>query len=153
MTLFQYNTNRSPFGGIVPLILIIALFFGLFWVAGQLYTWLSVAAPFLLIIALFLDYKVVINYGKYIIGLFQKNAVMAVLMVLLTFFGFPLVSLFLLFKAYTSYKLKGMLEKKNEYTQYEEVQEDDDFLELPDLNKQKSKQSNSTSSDYEQLFN
>lgn len=154
MTFIQYNSNKSPFGGIASLILIVLFFFGLFWLAGKAYTLLMLAAPFLLILAAILDYHTIINYVKYILGLFKTNVLMALGLSALTFFAFPLVALFLVIKAYASRKLKSMLKPKEEaYASYEEVvEEEDDFLELPNMPKQQTTSKPAESSDYEQLF-
>lgn len=150
MAFIQYNSNKSPFGGVASLVLIVLVFVGMFWLAGKVFSVLAILSPLLLIGAAILDYKVIINYIKYVFGLFSTNLILAIGLVLLTFWAFPVVCVFLLVKAYASYKLKSIRKEQESLTPYEEVEiVDEDFLELPQM--QKSKQQD-TSSDYEQLF-
>lgn len=149
MAFIQYNSKKSPFGGVASLLLIVLAFVGMFWLAGKVFSFLAILSPVLLIGAAILDYKVIINYVKYVFGLFSTNIILAIGLVLLTVWAFPVVCVFLLVKAYASYKLKSIRNKNEELTPYEEVEVvDEDFLELPNIEKSKKQES----SDYEQLF-
>lgn len=154
MTFIQYNSNKSPFGGITSLVMIVLFFVALFWLASKAYALLMIAAPVLLVLALILDYQTVINYVKYVLGLFKTNILMGIGLSALTFFAFPVVALFLVIKAFASRKIKSMLKpKEQEFASYEEIVEDEeDFLELPRMSKTTKKVDESDSSDYEQLF-
>lgn len=97
-----------------------------FYIAKGVFTILSWVAPVLLIIALILNYKVVLNYGKWLIKLLTTNTLYGVVMCLVTIFGFPLVTAWLCFKAVLSYKLKQQSGNDNRddeqgYIDYEEV--------------------------------
>jgi len=72
--------------------------------------------------------------------------------------GYPFVSAWLALKAYTTRnkikKQKGD-PKKEDYIKYEEVEEDEDFLELEDIDKVREKQAQPQArndNDYEDLF-
>jgi len=149
-------TSRSPLAGVIPLVLFAVFFFLLYKLATGIFTILSwLAIPFI-IIALVLDYNVVIDYFKYIFNQTKKNPIMGVGLGVLTVFGYPLVSAYLAFRAYMSKKIKdfkqGDQPKQEKYTEYEEVEEDD-FLELEPLEEPEVINSTKGSeNDYEDLF-
>jgi hypothetical protein len=153
--------NGGPFGFLGPL-LILAVFFGaLFFLAKGVFWLLSWVAPVLLIITLIVDHKVVTDFLKFVWKLLNENTLMGVLAVLLIFFGYPIVAGYLFFKAMGKRTIKKAYEKvekqQNTYTEYEEVVEDDSFLELPPLQKRpeapKQERSNpSSSNQYDDMF-
>lgn len=153
----EYNFGQKPggplgsFGGII----ILTLFFvALYFIAKGLFTVLSFVAPVLLILTLILDYTVVIDYGKFILNLLKNNLIVGILAVFLTVLGFPIVSGFLFFRAIVRHKLKSAMkkqEKKNAFVEYEVLEEevnDEDFLELPKVEKTPKPKD----SDYDDLF-
>lgn len=154
MTFIQYNNrkkSRSPFGGLFSLLLIIGLFIGVFWLASKALAMLSAIAPIMLIIAAVLNYSVIIDYGKFVYNRLKSNLVFGIILVLFTIIGFPLVSAFLLYKAWKTRRFGKSEDGTNEsvFQEFEEV-ENEDFLELPDLDappKEKSSQNK-----YDQYF-
>lgn len=145
---YHYNSKSSPFGGILSLVLIVLFFVGLYWIASKVFALLYYASPVLLVVAAILDYKVITNYVKYVFKLLNNNLLLGLGMVLLTFFGFPVVAAYLAFRAWVRYKLRkrGHLEKET-YVEYEEISNDVmDLEELPP--KVKDKKSNK----YDDLF-
>lgn len=109
-----------------------------FYIAQGIFTLLMWLAPVLLVATLIIDYKVVLNYGKWIIAKFSRSPLSGVTWSLITVFGFPIVIAFLLFKAITQKKLaeqNAQWEQNNgEYIEYVEVQEkrEKDFIQIPD---------------------
>jgi predicted membrane protein len=150
---FQIGGPNNPLGGIGALVVLILFFVALFFIAKGIFTILSWVAPVLLILTLIIDYKVVLDYGKWIGKLLKNNILVGILAILLTIIGFPVAAGFLFFRAMVRRKLKSMghdldTESKQEYTEYEEVVEEEDFLELPPI----EKPPHEADSDYDDLF-
>jgi len=106
-----------------------------------------------------MDYKIVVNYIKWIFSMMGKNPLLGVGLVLLTIVGHPIVSLFLFGKAMLKKKVKEMTQQfeektQGEYTEYEEVKtEDAEWVELPPPPvKAKPKQMRGGKNEYEDLF-
>lgn len=145
---------------LIPAILmLVAVFIAVGYIASGIYQILEFIALGLFLITLGLDIaygrKVIIGFAKTLINLVRKNPLIGVAAIGLTFFFHPLVALFLFGKAMLLRKVDNM--KKNietrqqgQYTEYEEVpDEDPKLIELPPL-REKPKQERR--SDYEDLF-
>ena len=150
---FQIGGSNNPLGGIGAIVILVLFFVALYFIAKGVFTILSYVAPVLLILTLIIDYKVVIDYGKWIGKLFKNNILTGILATLLTVIGFPIAAGFLFFRAMVRRKLKSMghdldTESSPEYSDYEEVVEDEDFLELPPLEQPKEDPNNN----YDNLF-
>ena len=148
---FGGKNSGSSIGGIIILIL---GFVALFFVAKGIFTILSWVAPILLILTLIIDYTVIVDFGKYILKLFKNNFLTGILAVLLTVIGFPIVSGFLFFKSIFKRKIGKMMEQhapKEIYADYEVVEEEEDFLELPEIQKQAEKKE-PEDNEYDDLF-
>ena len=155
---FKFGGKQSPFGNVgvlIGFVLVLVLFY--FLLKG-LYTLLSWISPFLLIGALILDYKVVLDFGKYVLKLLKENTAIGILTVVLCILGFPFLTGLLFFRAFTGRFIKNYIRQKQEaanpkYSDYEEVDnndyEKDDFLILP---KADSKSANKKDSEYDQMF-
>lgn len=124
------NNQRSPLQGLISLIITVAIIAAVlyvgFYVARSVFYILSWMAPVLLVIALILDYKVVLNYGKWLIKLLTSNTLYGIIICLLTIFFFPVVAGWLCFKAVLSWQLKKKFPQNkpsglDEYAEYEEV--------------------------------
>lgn len=156
--------QRNPLMMIAMFAIVIV---ALFYIAKGIFNILAVIAPFLIIAAFFIDRETVIGYFKNIMTQLKSNTIIGLVLIGLTIFGFPLVSTFLFVKALLKQQINKKLadnpafqnaknnRKKDEYTEYEEVEEDD-FLDLPELEYAKKETRSSKpaedSSDYEQLF-
>jgi hypothetical protein len=141
---FKVGGGNSPFGFLGPLIILAIFFTLLFYMAKGVFWLLTWAAPVLLIATLIMDYTIVTDFFKFLWKLLKENTFLGILAVVLTFFGFPIVSGYLFFKALSRKKLQSLqdrLEKeRNSYSDYEEVvEEDESFLELPQINKKHAK--------------
>jgi hypothetical protein len=134
-------------GGIHPLALLIGLVVvmaSIFWIAKSVFKLLSFIAPVILLAAIIVNYRVVLGYGRWLLDSLKRNPFFGIVAILFTFFAFPLVSIFLLIRALSS---KGVISKeRRSFDKYEEV--DDDFMDLSDLKKQKTKLDN----DYNDVF-
>ncbi len=141
---FEYRSkNKSPISGIFGLIILALVLVGLFMLARFVFRILAFLAPVLIIVALILDYKTVIGYGKWLVNLVKQTPLMGILAIVLTVLGFPLVSAFLAGKAYLSRNVKQAEkeqepQREGEYIDFEEV--DEQPLELPELSKIKKEE-------------
>ncbi len=126
------NGQRSIFQSIisllVPIVIIGLVVYVGFYVAKGIFAILSWLSPLLLIIALLVNYKVVLNYGKWLINKLTTNTLYGILMCLVTIFLFPLVAAWLCFKAVLSRQVEktinevgGRQTELDEYVDYEEV--------------------------------
>lgn len=130
------RSTSNPLIGVIGLVLflIVAYFLikSIAWVLGLI-------APVLLIITLFMDKSVIINYGKWIMNLFKTKWYYGLGAGAMTFFGFPFVSAFLFGKAMFKKKVAGMgmgmggddrETAKDTYTDYEEVESEISYEEV-----------------------
>ena len=155
----QQRTTRSPFAGVIAIVGLIAVVYVLLNVVKIGWAILAFLAPILLIISLFLNRSVAIDYVKMIVNTIKTDLPRGILYAAGTFFLAPLVMTFIFFKAYMSSKVRKTVDKKRaaakeekEFTKYEEVvEEDDDFLELPDLGVEPPKEKLKDTG-YENLF-
>jgi len=155
---FKFGGKQNPFGNvgvIIGFILILVLFY--FLLKG-LYTLLSWISPFLLIGALILDYRVVLDFGKYVLRLLKENTAIGILIVVLCILGFPFLTGLLFFRAFTGRFIKNYLKKAEEaakpkFSDYEEVENNDstkeEYLVLPKADR---KVENKKDSEYDELF-
>jgi len=147
-------------GGLVLLFLMVIVGWVAFKAVSGIFWILSLVAPILLIMALVMNHTVVTDYIKKIFRLLREDTGKGLLYTVGTVVGYPVVAAWLAFKAYTtkkSIKQRQPKAKKKDYLDYEEVDvPDEDFLELPDLNKVKQKQpqsQNRSDNSYDDMFN
>jgi len=137
--------RRNPISTIVSLVMLVLVFMLMFFVARGVFRLLTWLAPFLFIATLILDYRVIVDYGKYLYRTLNRNAIWGIVMTVLTIIGFPLVVAFLFGKALLfkrAEKTEKEMEKgiEGEYIPYEEVEEDEDeFIDLPEFQKEKDR--------------
>jgi len=147
----------NPLNALPIILILIAVFVALWFVAKSIFYILSWVAPVLLIAALIINHKVVVNYGTFLWNLLKKNPIMGVVGVLLSFFFFPVVSLFLFGKAMLYRKVDTLKKEfeaqhgggtEGEYTEYEEIElpKEDKPIELPRRPLQERQ------NEYEELF-
>lgn len=151
---FNLNSNNNPFGLIIGLLVGILIMIGLFKLANFLFQILLWLSPVLIIATLIIDYKVVWNYIQWVVNLIKRNTLAGIAMLLLTVFGFPVVSAFLLAKALFKRRVKQVSEQyeqhtKGEFIEYEEL--DSELLDLPDP-QEKEPQTRTKNTGYENLF-
>ena len=109
----------------------VAFLFVVFWfLKTVVFRILYFAAPFLLIGALILNYRVVLGYGKWLLDTVKNNLLMGIVAIALSIVCYPFVSAFLAFRAYQlrgeSFKRKKS--KSGDYINFKDV--DEDFLDI-----------------------
>jgi len=125
--------------------MMVAFFVLLFFIAKGVFQILTWLAPALIIGALIVNYRTVLGYIQYIWGLLKNNPLMGVVMILLTVVGFPIVSGFLFAKAFFDRRVRQIMqeqEPKVQNIEYEEVFDDEDSLELPQIEKRSQEERN-----------
>lgn len=163
----QNRSSAGPMVGIVGLVIMLIMGFVVFNMIKGAFAILSFLAVPLFILALVLNYSVVTDYFHWVMSNIKKEPVKGIAIAGASVLGYPVVAAWLAFKAYTTKKFgkgkktKTAAKKKEdgEYLKYEEVAVDeDDFLELEDLDKPKSRQKvkqtrgKTPDNDYEDLF-
>ncbi|MEL6866692.1 MAG: hypothetical protein AAFP19_19865 [Bacteroidota bacterium] len=158
---YKKNIDVNPFNSISSILVLVLVFVGLYFIAKGIFSILTLLAPVLLIGALILDYRVVVNYGKWLVNLLKSNPLMGIGAILLTVFGFPVIAGFLCIKAYLYRKVnkiqKDVEEKRQgEYVDFEEVPDQEapfTTLELPQMEEPpKERPRQQQGNDYEQFF-
>lgn len=131
------------FNGIIGFAFMVLLFVGLFFIAKGVFTVLAWVAPVLIILALLINYRTVLNYLKFMLGLLQRNPVGGIIGILLSFFGFPILAGVLFGKSILDRKVKKLneayqAEKEGEFVEFEEIikPERETKLDLPPMEKQ-----------------
>jgi hypothetical protein len=114
------------FNGIIGFAFMVLLFVGLFFIAKGVFTVLAWIAPVLIILALLINYRTVLNYLKFMLGLLQRNPVGGIIGILLSFFGFPILAGVLFGKSILDRKVKKLneayqAEKDGEFVEFEEI--------------------------------
>ena len=156
----QYS--RSPFAGILGLLVFVFLIYilsrMLIGAISLIWGIMAFIAPILIVLSLFLNFNVVKNFVGHIIGTYKKDVTRGILYTLGSVVGYPFVSLYLFYKALTSRRkqkdeeAKVKNKKKGEdYVDYEEVDDDEDFLVLDDLDIEEAQEE--PLNRYDDLFN
>ena len=120
------------FNGIIGFVFLVMLFVGLFFLAKGIFTLLAWISPVLIVGALIINYRTIINY-------FRSGIVAIILSVI----GLPILSGVLFGKAILDRKVKRLVQahqarEQAEFVDYEEVipQKKETTLDLPPLEKE-----------------
>ena len=151
MSQFKFSTG-TKINPILALLVAVVFMFSLFWLAKGVFTILSFAFPVMLIATAIINYRVLLGFGKWVLNALKINPAIGIVIILFTIFAYPIVGLFLLFKALGTRGVKGDPTDaeepiEGEYIKFEKVEEDD-FLDLSELKKSKEKIQNN----YNDLF-
>ena len=146
---FEFNSQNT----LVSLLFLVLGFIALVWIVRGIFTILAWMAPILLIATLIINYRIVLNYGKWILRLLKNNLLMGVLVTLLTIVGFPVVTFLLFGRAILQRQARKLEKAMNEqqegqYTEYEIIEEEHDQIELPPLKEEIRREDN----DYDRFF-
>jgi len=148
---FSVRTN-----GIFGFIFLLLVLVGVFFVAKSLFTVLLWLSPVLIVAALVVNHRTVINYLKFILSLFQRSPLAGIIAIVLSILGFPVLSGVLLGKAFFDRKVRRLrqahqAQEAGEFVEYEEVRKParKDELELPPIEKQQAEKKDNR---YENLF-
>ncbi len=133
----EFKILGRPINLVIGLLVIIIFMLGLFRLAAWLFNLLSWVAPILLIATAIIDYKVIVNYVKWVIKLFKKNVLMGILATVGTIIGFPIAATFLLVQALIRKNIikinsRGK-EKEGEYIDFEELESGE--IKIPEAQK------------------
>lgn len=161
---YQFNNNKGGGRNVSPLVgvlFFVAILVGFYYLTSLIWTILKFLTPVMLIATAIIDYKVIVNYGKWIWKLGQKNLIAGVGAGVLSVIGIPVVSAILLSRALTGRKIKQMKDQyekqqKPEFTEFEDLSENKKadeahemrILELEESPRKKQKDPNQ----YENLF-
>jgi len=127
----------------VGFLVAVGFFILLFFMMRGIFTILAWAAPFLLIAALLINYRTIINFGKWLYRLITRNPIVGIVAVILCVFGFPVVAGFLFGKSLLDRKVRSLLDERNpqdEFVDYEEIS--NESLELKQLERREARERN-----------
>ena len=118
---FAVRTN-GIFGFIFLVLVLVAIFF----IAKGIFKLLALAAPVLIIGALIINYRTILNYFKFILSLLRRNPLGGIIAILLSIIGFPVLAFVLFGKAILDRKVRRLqrehrAQEEGEYVPYEEV--------------------------------
>lgn len=128
--------RRNPFNNLSSVLVIIVVLVGLFFLVRGIFRLLYFLAPILLILTLVLNYRVVVDFVKYVFRMVRENPVVGIGMILLTLIAYPVVFAYLLAKAYLSRNNKEAAHfgSDSSYDEYEDITEESlDLNELDDI--------------------
>jgi hypothetical protein len=99
---------------LIGLVFMVAIIWVVFFLFKSIFNVLAWAAPFLFIAALIINYRLVVSYGRMVIGLLKSNPLMGIVAVLLTLFAFPIVAALLFALALMNKKADNFIKKERE---------------------------------------
>lgn len=148
---FAVRTN-GIFGFIFMVLILVALFF----IAKGIFKLLALIAPVLIIGALIINYRTIINYFKFILSLLKRSVLTGIIAILLSIVGFPILAGVLFGKAIIDRKVRKLQQahrerEEGEFVQYEEIIRDkrDEDMDLPPIEKPEPQKKDNR---YEDLF-
>ncbi len=157
----QQNKGFNWLNLLPSILMLFAAIYVIGFIASSVYTILSYIAIGLFIATAFINYNVILDYGKMLINMLRRNPIMGIVAIGATVFLYPIVALYLFGKAMLIRKV-GNLKKQfetrqqGEYAEFEEVEDirpdkpvKPDLIELPPIRK---KQKETRRNDYEDLF-
>ena len=141
MATFRSPFDRSPIGTVVGILVFVLVLYMMFTIVGWLVSILYRYSFLLLVAALVIDYKVVVNYLIGIKNLFQRNAAYGIVAAIATVAFYPFVFLYFLGMALFKKKMKEArreadVRRNGKWIDYEEIPEepidvDTHYEELP----------------------
>lgn len=148
---FSVKTN-----GIFGFIFLILMMLALFFVVKGIFKILTIAAPVLIIGALIINYRTVVNYFRFVLSLFKRSVLTGIIAVILSIIGFPLVAGILFGKSILDRKVNKLRKdietrRQGEFVEFEEVvpRRKEQPLDLPPIEKARPTQKGNQ---YEDLF-
>ena len=159
------GNNRSPFGWIGSIIMLVVVLLLAYVLIRGIFTLLFWLSPIILIAGIAVDPKGALAFGKQIISYSKKNPLIPLAVIILSALFFPVVPGILGALAGGFLLTKGLIRKKmdkvfgkampqqeeDQYVEYEDVTEDESFLELPEIEKRVEKSTRS-GNEYDNLF-
>lgn len=159
------GNNQNPFGWIGSIVMLVVGLLLVYLVVKGIFTLLFWLSPILFIAGVAIDPKGALALGKSLINLSKRNPLIPIGVVILSALWFPVIpgvlgalaGGFLLTKALVKKKISKVFnqhipqQEKEEFVEYEDVTEDETFLELPDIKREESKTQQS-GNEYDNLF-
>ena len=146
----SYNLGKT--NPLMILVVFVFALFALFWLAKGVFTILTWAFPIVFIATAVINYRVLLGYGRWAVDCFKRNPIFGIVVAVLTIMAYPFVGLFLLYRAISSKPGKDVVSadqiNKGDYIKYEEIEQDEDFLDLSEIEKSKEEIKNR----YDDLF-
>lgn len=102
----QSNKSDNPWNAVIGVAVIVIFLVGLFMLTRFVFRILAFLSPIMLIAALVIDYTVVTDYFKWIRSMFRRDAVVGVIIAILSVFGFPVLSAYFLARALLKKQVK-----------------------------------------------
>ncbi len=102
---------------LIGLVFMVAIIWVVFFLFKSIFNILAWAAPFLFIAALIINFRLVVGYGKMVVGLLKNNPLMGVVAVLLTLFAFPIVAALLFALAMMNKRADNFIKKERQKTE------------------------------------
>ena len=150
--------DRSPVSTIIGIVIAVAVLYVLFSIVGWILSLLYKYSFVILIAALIVDHRVVLNYVKAIKSLFDRNPVYGLIATLATFAFYPFVFLYFLGAGLFKKKIREAqqeadIRRNGQWTDFEDVSDrpvdiDADYRELPPPPEPRRR----TEGDYDQYF-
>lgn len=144
------------FNGLLGFVLMVAVFVALFFIAKGIFTLLAWVAPVLILAALLINYRTILNYLKFMLSLLRRNPLGGILGIILSVVGFPILAGVLFGKSILDRKVKKLqdayrAQEQPEFTEYEEVirPQREERIELPPLEQRPRENKDNR---YEDLF-
>jgi len=128
-------TQRRGGSTILNVLLVVGVMIALWFVAKSIFQLLTFLVPVMLILTLIIDYKVIVNFFKFMGRLFQQNVLYGIGASVLGVIGLPVLSLVLLLQAVFKMKLRKRQKEHDEAihgkpTEFEILEEEDEPLDL-----------------------
>lgn len=124
---YSYSSGKTSLEKIAGSIVFLAILAILFYLFFQLYKFLWLLSPILIIISLVLDKRALLEYLKNIGQQISKNPISGIINALVNFMGLPFVLIGIILKTWTIKRLAKMqsahykFAEQDEYTPYEDV--------------------------------
>src|SRR3989337_2570202 len=142
-------------GGIFGFVFLVLVLVALFFIAKGIFKLLALASPFLILGAVIINYRTVLNYLKFVLSLFKRSLLVGIIAVLLSVIGFPILSGVLFGKAILDRKVRRLQQEhrrreEGEFVNYEEVSKKPfrEDLELPPLEKREAEKRDNPYKDF-----
>ena len=159
---FNYQSrNKSPFGGIVSLVILGFVLVGLYYLFSSFHYYLSRVAPILLIAALVIRHKVVVDFFNKIVFLVKKMPPVGILSLVAIYFMYPFVAFYLFTKSLRKPIPIGQRTQQNPFSMFFEPppsqnkanQVETEFTEFEDITEtKKESKSDKQDDDYDRFF-
>jgi len=113
---------------VIMAVVAVVFVIGLSYLVSGIWSILSFIAPLLLIITAIINHNVIINYVKNLWTRLMTDPLMGIVYILFTVFLFPVVTAYLLGKAYLGKKLEGVMARAQQQQGGTYGAEDTDFV-------------------------